>query len=286
MNNFLHISDILSLTAFEFESICRDNAGYAYLGNNTSICRILGKYKIYVDTRDVGITPHLVMDGFWETWLTQCLFNIIKPGDVCIDVGANYGYYSVLMSLLTGKEGRTIAIEPNPNVYSLLQSTANIHSAQIETVQLALSDRAGRIVLNVPEHFFGDASIIQRKDKPNVKTSRVKVKTQTLDGLVNDLQLKKIDVVKIDVEGVEPEVFTGMTQTTANNPGLRVILEYSPFLYADAKQFTEYLFYHFTVHRIKDVAEIVTLTESDIPELLSLTDHTDLFLQKKGSENI
>jgi FkbM family methyltransferase len=281
MNSFLQISDILSLTAFEFETICRANTSYAYLGNNAALCRILGKYKIYVDTRDVGITPHLVMDGFWETWLTQCLYKIIRPGDVCIDVGANYGYYSILMSTLSGKNGRTIAVEPNPGVFGLLQSTANIHSSKIEVVQAALSDTSGRTVLSIPENFFGDASIIERADRPHLRRSKVKVKMQTLDELAAGYQLSKIDVVKIDVEGVEPKVFNGMKETIDKNPGLRILLEYSPFLYGDAKYFTEFLFYHFTVHRIKDVDEMITLSESDIPQLLELKDHTDLYLVRK-----
>lgn len=280
-NSFLHLSDILQLTAFEFETVCRANTSYAYLGGNTALCRILGKYKIYVDTRDVGITPHLVMDGFWETWLTQCLSRIVKTGDVCIDVGANYGYYSVLMSILAGKGGRTIAVEPNPEIFRLLQSTASIHSSPVEPVQAALSDSSGRIMLNIPDNFYGDASIIDRADRSHVRRSRVKVKMQTLDEMAAELQLEKVDVVKIDVEGVEPKVFNGMKETIERNPGLRVLLEYSPFLYDDAKYFTEYLFYHFNVHRIKDVDEMVTLGEDAIPGLLQLTDHTDLFLEKK-----
>jgi hypothetical protein len=58
-------------------------------------------------------------------------------------------------------------------------------------------------------------------------------------------------------------------------------LEYSPFLYPDAKYFTEYLFQQFVVHRIKDVDEMVTLDENSITDLLLLTDHTDLYLTKK-----
>jgi len=99
--------------------------------------------------------------------------------------------------------------------------------------------------------------------------------------LATQMLLSKIDVIKIDVEGVEPLVFAGMTETIAKNPGLRILLEYSPFLYDDAQYFTDYLFYHFTVHRIKDVDEMIELTEADIPGLLRLNDHTDLYLVKK-----
>jgi FkbM family methyltransferase len=281
MESFLRLNDILSLTAFEFENICRSNASYAYLGNNKALCRVLGKYKIYVDTRDIGITPHLVMDGFWETWLTQCISKIIKPGDVCIDIGANYGYYSLLMSTLTGKGGRTIAVEPNPYVFSLLQATASVHSSCIEPVQIALSDVSGQTTLIIPDNFYGDASIVQRKDKPRVARSRVDVKTQTLDELAIQLELSRIDLVKMDVEGAEPRVFSGMTEIIANNPGLRIMVEYSPYLYDDAKHFTEFLFRNFEVHRIKDVDNMITLVETDIPDLLAISDHTDLYLVKK-----
>jgi FkbM family methyltransferase len=281
MESFIRLEDILSRTAFEFETVCRENTSYAYLGNNKALCRVLGKYKIYVDTRDIGITPHLVMDGFWETWLTQCMYSIIKPGDICIDIGANYGYYSLLMSSLTGKDGRTIAIEPNPYVFSLLASTASVHSSSIEPVQVALSDAAGYTTLVIPDNFFGDASIVERKDKPRLARSRVDVKTQTLDELAVQLELPRIDLVKIDVEGAEPAVFNGMNETIAKNSGLRVLIEYSPYLYDDAKSFTEFLFRHFAVSRIKDVANMVTLTETDIPALLSISDHTDLYLARK-----
>ncbi len=281
MESFLRLEDILSRTAFEFESVCRSNTSYAYLGNNKAMCRVLGRYKIYVDTRDIGITPHLVMDGFWETWLTQCISRIIKPGDICIDVGANYGYYSLLMSTLTGKEGRTIAVEPNPYVFNLLAATASVHSSSIEPVQVALSDVSGFTTLVIPDNFYGDASIVERKDKPRMARSRVDVKTQTLDELAVQLELPRIDLVKIDVEGAEPSVFNGMNETIARNDGLRVLIEYSPYLYNDPKRFTEFLFSHFEVKRIKDVDNMITLTEADIPTLLSIMDHTDLFLSKK-----
>ncbi len=275
------MQDILSLTAFEFENICRTNTSYAYLGNNKALCRILGRYKIFVDTRDIGITPHLVMDGFWETWLTQCLERIIKPGDICIDIGANFGYYSILMSTLTGKNGRTIAIEPNPDIFSLLQATASVHSSRIETAGVALSNVSGRATLSIPDNYYGDASIVDRQDRQHTHKSKIKVKMETLDQIAQEFLLPKIDVIKMDVEGVEPLVFDGMSETIAKNPGLRIVVEYSPFLYTDAKYFTEYLFFHFTVHRIKDVDQVVKLTEADIPALLGLTDHTDLYLVKK-----
>ncbi len=126
MQPFLSISDIASMTGYEFESACRRNVQYAFMGGDVALCRILTKYKIYVDLKDTAITPHLIMDGFWETWLTMCLARVIKQGDVCIDIGANVGYYSILMSALSEDSGKTIAIEPHPSICKLLLSCIRI----------------------------------------------------------------------------------------------------------------------------------------------------------------
>jgi FkbM family methyltransferase len=279
MEPFINISDIGSLSRQDFENTCVRNTKSTYLGDHVVLCTILTKYKLYVDTRDRGISPHLIMDGFWESWLTQCLARITKPGDVCIDIGANFGYFSVLMSALSGESGRTIAIEPNPGLCKLLNATAYIHPFEVQ--QIAVSNKDGKAVLTIPEESFGDASIIARKDRIIRRRTKIKVATKKLDSLARELNLPKVDVIKIDVEGVEPLVFQGMGNIIANNPGLRIILEYSPYMYQDAKKFTEYLFSNFIVTRIKDVDGVQSLTEESIPELLQLKDHTDLFLERK-----
>ncbi|MBD0285158.1 MAG: FkbM family methyltransferase [Bacteroidota bacterium] len=281
MQPFSSLSGIASLTRYEFETACRNNIAYAYLGANTALCRILTRYKIYLDVRDLGITPHLIMDGFWESWITQRLARIVKPGYVCFDIGANFGYFSILMSELAGRQGRTIAVEPNANICKLLHSTAAIHSQPFEVAEVALSNTSGKAVLIIPEEHYGDASIIQRRDRLFDRKKKMKVKAMTLDELAKQLNLTRIDVIKMDVEGVEPLVFEGMQKTIAANPDLRIIFEYSPFMYADARQFTEYLFSNFVVHRLKDVDEMTTLDESSIADLLLLKDHTDLYLQRK-----
>jgi len=278
---FVNIKDIAACTAYEFEKICRSCAFNAPLNDHISLCRVLTKNKIYVDTRDTSIAPHLIMDGFWETWLTQCLAHIVKPGDVCLDIGANFGYYSLLMSSLATDKGRTIAIEPNPHIASLLRLTASIQSFSFEVTEVALSNNAGKITLHIPENSFGDASIIQKVDRLQTRTSKVKVKSITLDALLQQMNVEKVDVIKMDVEGVEPLVFEGMQRTLSNNPGIQIITEYSPFLYPDAKGFTEYLFSCFIVYRIKDVDQMTLLDESAIEKLLQITDHTDLYLKRK-----
>lgn len=76
---------------------------------------------------DVGFAPHIIMDGFWEYWITQFIAARMKDGAVVLDVGANFGYYTLLMSDLIGPSGKCIAFEPNPGVAAKLRKTIAIN---------------------------------------------------------------------------------------------------------------------------------------------------------------
>lgn len=92
------------LTRGEAEAYISARTRFAYLGNNRGLGVVLAKYKMHLDTTDQGFAPHMIFDGYWEYWLTRFLADQIKPGDNVCDVGANMGYYSVLMSELVGHQ--------------------------------------------------------------------------------------------------------------------------------------------------------------------------------------
>ena len=64
-----------------------------YLGDHEALTRLHTGHRIYVDTRDIGIASHLMLEGRWEPWIEQVLIPAIKPGMRFLDVGANFGYY-------------------------------------------------------------------------------------------------------------------------------------------------------------------------------------------------
>ena len=76
---------------------------------------------MYLDTRDVGFAQHIIMDGYWEYWVTQFMIEVVKPGFRVVDIGANFGYYTNLLSDLVGPDGCCLAIEPNPNTLAKLR---------------------------------------------------------------------------------------------------------------------------------------------------------------------
>lgn len=62
-----------------------------YLGNSRAITRTIYGHKIYVDTRDHSLTPHLLVDGNWEDWITKVFRSVVRDGMKVVDVGANIG---------------------------------------------------------------------------------------------------------------------------------------------------------------------------------------------------
>lgn len=68
----------------------------AYLGNNKALTKTVFGHKIVVDTRDMSLAPHILLDGEWEAWIVRVFLTFVKPGMNVIDVGSNVGFYSLL----------------------------------------------------------------------------------------------------------------------------------------------------------------------------------------------
>ena len=102
--------------------VSRDHSRALYIGDQMVLCRVLGKYLMYADAQETGITPHLAMDGYWESWITRALAWTVRPGWHCLDVGANHGYYTLVPADGACPEGRVTPIEPTPKLAELLRT--------------------------------------------------------------------------------------------------------------------------------------------------------------------
>ncbi len=279
LNSFTAINQIVSITREQFEKSCRANVHSVYIGNHVQLCKILTKYKMYVDARDIGIAPHLILEGFWEAWITKWMASIIKLGDVCLDIGANFGYYSLLLAELSGTSGRTLAIEPNPRICDLLRKTSIVNEYHFEVIEGAASNKNGHAKLIVEDKYFGGGTIMQL-DELFPERSRVTVETFILDDMLDKLNCPKVDFIKMDCEGFEPFVLEGMQRTLRNNPDIKIAMEYSPYMYEDAEGFTKKLFLQFEVSRISVNSTLESFTVNDLNYLLAFKAPVDLFLRQ------
>ncbi len=225
------------LSKQDFQRLCRASCQTAYLGEGIMLCRVLGQYLLYADSQDVGIVPHLCMNGFWETWMTLAVTRLLQPGWHCLDVGANHGYYTLLMAGAVGATGRVLALEPNFKLAELVRKSIEVNGFNncAEVMPLAAAHQSGEMVnLIVPHGNTGHASLhINAAPADQVMA----VQTVTIDDLTADWP--QVDLIKIDTEGAEQAVWGGMKQTIRRNPEIKIALEFGSARYPKAQEFLE-----------------------------------------------
>lgn len=209
----------------ELEAMSRQLAQAVPYGDHRVLCRLLGEYLAFVDSRDLMLGPRLALDGFWESWVTRALAHHIHGGNWCIDVGANYGYFTLLMAGLAGPEGRVVACEPIPFLASdyLPRNLAlNGFEKTVEVCAKAISnvdDRTVEFALK-PDDLASSSLVCRSGTGPS---EIIQVPTTTIDHICADWP--RLDFVKIDAEGAEDLVWDGLQDTLRRFPQAIVALE-------------------------------------------------------------
>jgi FkbM family methyltransferase len=162
---------------------------------------ILGQ-KFVVDPQET-IGRALVDFGLYDLALTEAIWRLTKTGDRVVDVGANIGYFSLVMGYRVGSYGMVHCFEPHPALQKKWQQHLRKY-AQCVLHPVALSSKEGQMDLYIPVDFNKNEGIASLEKTKNSKV--VQVPVRTLDRVVLD---KKIQLIKIDVEGHELEVLKG-----------------------------------------------------------------------------
>ena len=179
--------------------------------------------RMYVDAGDQFIGIHIAEKGEYEPHLTAAITDVLKPGDSFVDVGANIGWYAILAASIVGPTGSVLAVDVDPqNVEVLNRSLAANNFTNTAVIPIALSDSVGTVVL---QKLRGSNNQIvtagDEREAPNRNMTAL-----PLDVLVRGLA-RKIDVVKIDVEGAEFFVLKGAEETVREYRPV-IFLEFTP----------------------------------------------------------
>jgi FkbM family methyltransferase len=155
----------------------------------------------------------------------QAIAALVPAGGTCVDVGAGYGLYTVAMAAAVGPDGEVHAVEPQPDPSRVIDAVVRLCGAQGRVVRhdVALSDRTGTSMLSVPVRrgraVHGRAFVTRDAlhAGPNVVEFRAErhyeVRLSTLDQLVEQQGLTRLDMIKADVEGAELQVLHGGADT-------------------------------------------------------------------------
>lgn len=166
----------------------------------------------------------LLMRWFeWES--VQRVLPIVRPGMTVIDVGAHIGYYTRILSELVGPTGQVLAFEPDPENYAVLQR--NLAAPRYRNVVLfnfAVADRDEMRPFYISPGNSNHSLVPGYTEAQSV----FEVRCVTLDSVLAERGIEKVDFVKSDTEGGEPLVLAGLARTIASSPQLAMLVEFNP----------------------------------------------------------
>jgi FkbM family methyltransferase len=160
--------------------------------------------------------------------ITEILNQVIKPGDVVVDAGANVGFYTLLAAKRVGRAGRVISFEPDPRNLLMMQKNVLLNevSGVVQIEAKALSNIEGKMNFWTSLNNSWGGSLVELK---SLEGTHLEIASISLDLYRSRNNIGVIDAIKIDIEGAEPLALEGMRQTLQdtklliyeiNGPGL------------------------------------------------------------------
>jgi FkbM family methyltransferase len=217
-------------------SLCWHAGAGAWHPERHVTAQIQHGFELVIDLTDHTFR-HLYFHGEYQPAVTRIIEQVAQRGQIWIDVGANVGYFSILLSKLVGDSGAVIAFEPNPVTRNFLELSVKRNKRKNVTVySCALGADTALAALHVPREprsivgGHGRPSLIRHADIK--ETVEVPVEIQSLDSIVHET---KIWGIKMDVEGYETEVLKGAQNLFTRNPPAVVLSEVAPGLTTPAE---------------------------------------------------
>jgi FkbM family methyltransferase len=182
--------------------------------------------RVCVDPRDVGVSLYLITEGAYEPRLTELLKQLIEPGMVVVDGGANVGCFTMLAARLVGEAGHVYAFEPVPANFELLRRGVELNAyGNVTANRCALADRAGTATLHLDRSNFGAPSLGEANVAELAGTAEAP--TVALDDFLAG-ENRPVDLIKLDTQGAEGLVLAGAERTLGWPRQLRVVMEFWP----------------------------------------------------------
>lgn len=211
----------------------------------------------------------------------QLLKKLVTPGMKVLDVGANIGLYTLLLSRLVGEAGKVFALEPEPNLFSTLCENCAANGAHnVTPFQCAAGATNGRAILHRATFNTGDNRL--GAGKPGAES--IEVQVARLDEVI---PLQTVDFMKLDVQGHELGALTGMEQLLAASPRIRVLFEFWPAGLRAANASPDSLFNffharHFHIYELEGGNPRELDTPSALVEKLGAKRYTNLLASREA----
>jgi len=258
-----------------------------YMGDNTLLTATDFGRKLYVDSNDISLSPHLAYEGKWEPHVTAFVRKHLRNGQTFIDIGANCGFYTVLAAHLVGPSGFVLALEPQRRLVELLHKSVAVNGFGCYTAvkRIAIGEKRDEMGLSHAGSYLGSASLISFEA---LETELERVVVAPLDEVVKEVEVERAriiapDIIKIDVEGFEPLVWRGAKAVLERTA--IVLLEFSPARYRQIGIDPDFFLNEistsgFLVNRLGSDGELELVGPTRFVEILTSPDYTDLVLTR------
>lgn len=220
-NGHRHTIAVAPILAFDFARLLMDTNEFRRTLTTPPLIEVpFDGFSVFVRSADGDIGREIREKHSYEPHVVARLQQLLRPGMVFVDVGANIGFFTQLAASIVGPSGRVLAIEPlDKNVQLILRSLARNRFTQVEVQACAVSDRDG--IASMITHDAtsnGQATVV---DEPAAALAQAR----TLDEITRDLA--HIDVVKMDIEGFELAAWRGFRNGLATHRP-HVLTEFHP----------------------------------------------------------
>ena len=235
----------------ELQNVARkyDSIGIMQLSEKEIATKIFNDLIMYLDPRDLAVVPHLVLERIWEREITYAWLSVLNnPNSVVIDIGANFGYYGMLAAQRLDKEkGKVVFFEPNPELHYYIHKTLSVNWLNENSVveNMGLAEASGTAQLHILEDYVGSSSMHSVEQLSSYLSEQMHLKAQsvitvptvTLDEYCKTHDIKKVNYVKMDIEGYEEAAYLGMKQIVKSSPEMILFLEFTKGGYKDPRGF-------------------------------------------------
>lgn len=175
------------------------------------------------------IDKSIIKSGVWEFKTTELIRQFVKQDYVVIDIGANIGYFTTLFAKIVGENGKVYAFEPTNHYYSVLKENILVNNfTNIEIFRKGVSNKNHELEICIDD----SSATLHQPIIQDIKSKEI-ITLTTLDEFVMNQGIKKIDFIKIDIDGHEPFVIDGAINTIKKDKPI-IILEISHLHYYKA----------------------------------------------------
>lgn len=176
---------------------------------------------------DRGVEACLYFYGQYEWGTIKVIKSLLQPGDKFADVGANIGLMTLFAARAVGPSGEVFSFEPNPPVHAILRENVSLNGfTNVHFFQSGVGAEKSQLKLYSNAANNRGANSFMPTDKMDA-AKFVTVGVDRLPALLRDWDYERIKLIKIDVEGWEPEVLKGAREWFASERAPMIVTEYS-----------------------------------------------------------